>query len=63
MEKGLWRYRNMLLMSKNTFEIKIKNCRKLGILFESYLKNFDEELSVRRGGTNYWSEEELFNTF
>jgi len=27
------------------------------------LKNFDEELSSRRGTTNYWTEEELFNTF
>jgi hypothetical protein len=36
---------------------------KLGLLYESYLKNFDEELSTRRGTTNYWTEEELFNTF
>jgi serine/threonine protein kinase len=33
------------------------------VLFESYVKNFDEELSQRRGSNNYWTEEELFNTF
>lgn len=39
------------------------NEARVGILFESYLKNFDEELQARRGSENYWSEEELFNTF
>ncbi len=39
------------------------NRPRLGVLFESYVKNFDEELSIRRGTENYWTEEELFNTF
>jgi hypothetical protein len=36
---------------------------KLCLLYEQYLKNFDEELSKRRNTTQYWSEEELYNTF
>ena len=33
------------------------------MLFENFIKNFDEELSKRRGTDQYWTEEELINTF
>ncbi|KAM3146893.1 hypothetical protein pb186bvf_001047 [Paramecium bursaria] len=36
---------------------------KVCLLFECYIKNFDEELSKRRNTSQYWSEEELYNTF
>ena len=36
---------------------------KVCLLFECYIKNFDEELSKRRNTAQYWSEEELYNTF
>ncbi|CAD8061052.1 unnamed protein product [Paramecium sonneborni] len=36
---------------------------KLCLLYEQYLKNFEEELQKRRNTNQYWSEEELYNTF
>ncbi|CAD8139324.1 unnamed protein product [Paramecium octaurelia] len=36
---------------------------RLCLLYEQYLKNFEEELSKRRNTNQYWSEEELYNTF
>ena len=32
-------------------------------MFENFIKNFDEELSKRRGTDQHWTEEELINTF
>jgi len=56
-----------MMSIKNEFDIMvcfflIKRPR-IGLLFESYIKNFDEELNSRRGTENFWTEEELFNTF
>ncbi|CAD8135633.1 unnamed protein product [Paramecium pentaurelia] len=36
---------------------------RLCLLYEQYIKNFEEELSKRRNTNQYWSEEELYNTF
>lgn len=36
---------------------------KICLIFEQPLKNFDEELVKRRNTTQFWSEEELYNTF